>query len=118
MEILCNALAETITLLGVLVILIGVLKSLFKFRRIEMAKASMENKALDLDRLRNDMGAYLLLGLEFSVAADIIFTVLEPSHESLITLGALIVIRTVISFFIGRERDDIHRELKEADQPA
>ena len=54
--------------------------------------------------------AYLLLGLEFSVAADIIETFLAPSNEALIQLGVLILIRTVIGYFVGRERAEYRRE--------
>ena len=49
--------------------------------------------------LKNRLGASLLLGLEFLVAADIIRTVaLNPTLANVVTLGILIVIRTFLSW--------------------
>jgi uncharacterized membrane protein len=53
--------------------------------------------------IRYDIGFHLLLGLEFLIAADIIRTIVGPSLEELAILGGLVAIRTVISFFLGRE---------------
>lgn len=53
---------------------------------------------------RSNLGRAILLGLEFLVAADIISTVaIEPTVQSLIILGGLILIRTFLSFSIEVE---------------
>jgi uncharacterized membrane protein len=68
------------------------------------------------DRLQKDTSAYayfrralgrsILLGLEFLVAADIIYTVATPpTFNSLGVLGLLIVIRTFLSIEIEMELD-------------
>ncbi|HTH49526.1 MAG TPA: DUF1622 domain-containing protein, partial [Candidatus Limnocylindria bacterium] len=44
-----------------------------------------------------------LLGLEFLIAADIIGTLLAPEPKELIALGAIVVIRTVISWSLNAE---------------
>jgi uncharacterized membrane protein len=49
------------------------------------------------------LGYYLLLGLEFLIAADIVHTVLTPTLPDLAILGAIAAIRTVISFSITWE---------------
>ena len=49
------------------------------------------------------LGYYLLLGLEFLIAADIVHTVLTPTLADLAILGAIVAIRTVISFSINWE---------------
>ena len=54
----------------------------------------------------------ILLGLEFFVAADVIKTILEPTYEDLILLGALVAIRTVVSYFLGKEVQDLPEERK------
>jgi uncharacterized membrane protein len=41
--------------------------------------------------------------LEFLIAADIIHTIVEPTLKELAILGGIVVIRTIISFFLGRE---------------
>lgn len=58
---------------------------------------------LNLNDIRHIVASYLLLGLEFLIAADIIRTVAGPILEELAILGVLVAIRTVISFFLGRE---------------
>jgi uncharacterized membrane protein len=58
------------------------------------------------DRLKLFIGRGLQLGLEFLVVADIIRTVtVGPTREQIISLGMLIVIRTVLSWSITVERE-------------
>ena len=51
----------------------------------------------DRRELRHLLGYYLLLGLEFLIAADIIDTLMKPTPQDLLVLGVIIVIRTVIN---------------------
>jgi uncharacterized membrane protein len=54
--------------------------------------------------LRSGLGRAILLGLEFLVAADIINTVaIEPTLESVIVLGGIVLIRTFLSFSLEVE---------------
>ena len=95
-------------IIGVGIMLLGAAKALFRFAKHEL-KHGRGDDELSIDSIRSYFGSYLLLGLEFSVAADIIETFLEPDKEHLIALGALVVIRTLISWFIGKERDEIRK---------
>lgn len=53
---------------------------------------------------RSSLGRAILLGLEFLVAADIINTVaIEPTLQSLLILGGIILIRTFLSFSLEVE---------------
>jgi uncharacterized membrane protein len=53
---------------------------------------------------RSNIGRAILLGLEFLVAADIINTVaIEPTLESLMILGGIVLIRTFLSFSLEVE---------------
>ncbi len=65
------------------------------FRGIDVSSARRE--------LRHGLGYYLLLSLQFLIAADIIETMIEPSLEELAILGGIIVIRTAISFSLTWE---------------
>ena len=89
--------------LGVLVIVFGVLCGLVRFVRAEFAAARGLSVEDDRKRLRHVLGYYLLLGLEFLIAADIIDTLMKPSVQDLIVLGAIVVIRTVISYSLNVE---------------
>jgi uncharacterized membrane protein len=53
---------------------------------------------------RSNVGRAILLGLEFLVAADIINTVaIEPTLESLLILGGIVLIWTFLSFSLEVE---------------
>jgi uncharacterized membrane protein len=92
-----------IGVLGVLVIVFGVLTGLVRFVRAEFS--AVRGLAVDEARkqLRHVLGYYLLLGLEFLIAADIIDTLMKPKPEEMIVLGAIVAIRTVINFSLNGE---------------
>ena len=92
-----------IGLLGVLVIVYGVAGGLARFVRAEFAALHGRDVESERKRLRHVLGYYLLLGLEFLIAADIIDTLMKPSVQDLLVLGAIVLIRTVISFSLNAE---------------
>src|SRR6266478_22373 len=93
-----------IGVLGVLVIIFGVACGLVRFVRAEFRAACGADVEGDRKRLRHMLGYYLLLGLEFLIAADIIDTLMKPIlKDNLIILGAIVLIRTVISYSLNAE---------------
>ena len=48
-------------------------------------------------------GMWLLLGLEFALAADIIGSVVAPTWQAIGQLGAIAVSRTFLNFFLERD---------------
>ena len=48
-------------------------------------------------------GMWLLLGLEFELAADIIGSVISPSWQDIGELGAIAVIRTFLNYFLEKD---------------
>jgi uncharacterized membrane protein len=53
--------------------------------------------------LRLFLGRYLALGLEFQIGADILSTAVAPTFEDVLLLGAIVVIRTVLNYFLSKE---------------
>ena len=98
-----------IGLLGVLVIVFGVACGPVRFVRAEYRAAGGAEVEEDRKRLRHVLGYYLLLGLEFLIAADIIDTLMKPSVHDLIILGAIVVIRTIISYSLNAELKSQHQ---------
>ena len=98
-----------IGVLGVLVIVFGVGCGLARFFRAEFRAARGADVGDDRKRLRHELGYYLLLGLEFLIAADIIDTLMKPSAQDLIALGAIVLIRTVISYSLNAELKSEHQ---------
>ena len=50
-------------------------------------------------------GVWLLLALEFELAADIIVTVLSPTWKDIGELGAIAVVRTFLNYFLEKDLD-------------
>ena len=102
-----------ISVLGAVVIVYGVVIGLVRFvpsevRALRGAKVDAERK-----HLRHLLGYYLLLGLEFLIAADIIDTLMKPTvngFNEFITLGVTIVVRTIISWSLNAELKAVQDE--------
>src|SRR5574339_46168 len=48
-------------------------------------------------------GVWLLLGLEFALAADLITSVISPTWQDIGELGAIAVIRTFLNYFLEHD---------------
>ena len=69
-------------------------------------------------RLRQDMGRSILLGLEVLIAADLVRTVtIDPTLESAIFLGVIVLVRTLLSFSLEIELDGVVPWRKKAIAP-
>ena len=64
--------------------------------------------------IRLTLGRSLSLALEFQVAADILGTALDPTREDLIILAAVVALRTILNYFLGRELDEAQRREQRA----
>lgn len=62
--------------------------------------------------IRIKLWHYLVLSLEFLVAKDILGSIVNPTTEWLITLWAIVVIRTVLSYFLNKEILAVKEEIK------
>ena len=109
MHMVVEQISLVIGVIGLTVILWGVLLGVLRLLRIEWASLSGRDSLVEREDLRHHLGYYLLLGLEFLIAADIIHTVLTPTLADLAILGAIVAIRTVISFSINWELRQVSR---------
>jgi uncharacterized membrane protein len=58
--------------------------------------------------VRQAFGGVILLGLEILVAADLLRTVaVSPTLQSVVVLGAIVVIRTILSFSLETEIEGV-----------
>lgn len=90
-------------IVGVGVLSWGVLVGLIELARLEVHRIRGRDIAHERAVVRQDLGYYIVLGLEFLIAADIMHTIRSPSLEELAILGAIVAIRTVISYFVTHE---------------
>lgn len=62
-------------------------------------------------------GIWLVLGLEFQLAADIVETVVSPDWVDIGQLGAIAVIRTFLNYFLEKDLEAATRETARAIPP-
>lgn len=53
--------------------------------------------------IRLELGKWLALSLEFSLASDILRSVIAPTWDDIGKLAAIIALRTILNFFLQRE---------------
>jgi len=53
--------------------------------------------------IRLQLGRSLALGLEFTVASDILRTAVVPTRQDIVNLGAIVLLRTLLNYFLERE---------------
>jgi uncharacterized membrane protein len=81
-------------------------------RAIKKRRASAGDHPLHT-YFRMIFGGWLVVALEFQLAADIVGTIVSPTTAHLIELGAIAVIRTLLNYFLGRELNEENDVLNE-----
>ncbi len=89
--------------LGIVAVLWGILEAILGLVRRGWAVLTRAAARPDLGAIRLAMGGKMVLGLEFFLAGDIIQTIVVPTWNSLAILGGIVVIRTVIVYFLNLE---------------
>ena len=98
---IAGSVGELVELIGVLVIVSGFVIAFFSV--ILFKKKEREDR---LDAFRTNVKKHMLLGLDFLVAGDIIRTVtVDPSLSGVVSLGLLVIIRTMLVFTIHLETE-------------
>jgi uncharacterized membrane protein len=102
---LASSVALGLEFLSILLIAWGAIQALVAVAR-RGARAKTQSVFLTL-------GRYVLLGLEFTLAADVVRTAISPSWDDIGKLGAIALIRTFLNHFL--ERDIDHARAQAAD---
>jgi uncharacterized membrane protein len=90
--------------LAIVIIAFGVIEALIGIIRYAL-RPSLET-GQERRRVWLDFARWLVAGLTFQMAADIVNTSFEPTWDELGRLGLIAVIRTFLSFFLDREVSD------------
>ena len=61
------------------------------------------NEVSGTESVRLRLGRVLALGLEFTLASDVLRTAVAPTRSDILTLGAVILLRTLLNLFLERE---------------
>ena len=92
---------------GIVIVLWGALEGLLKLLGRLKAVLGHTDKLTPLSHIRVAIGEKIALGLDFFLAGDIIQTIVIPSWESLAILGGIVIIRTIIAFFLNRDLKEL-----------
>jgi uncharacterized membrane protein len=104
-------LVSILDFMSVFIVLWGFLMGFLRFIYVEFFHR--EGKFVQYQELRRSVGVYIILGLEFMIVSDLLNTIKQRTHDSLIILGSLVVIRTIISYFLGKEMKEAEDEEKD-----
>ena len=97
---LVEAAGALIIFVGAVLAVVGLLRAAVRPRRDR-----------DFTGVRLGLGRYLLLGLEFQLASDILSTAIAPTFQEIGQLAAIAAIRTALNYFLGKELAQERREV-------
>ena len=80
---------------GATLIIYGGLKAIVKVLMLEIKRGSYT-----YNQIRRELTDKIVFGLEFLIAADILNTLTTPTQQELINLGVVVVIRTILGYFL------------------
>jgi len=98
-----NYIAQSVSIAGSIIIIWGVMITIFKVLALERRRIVNIKSDISSEKIRHQFSSYLLLGLDFMLAADIIHTIHNPVLNELYILAMIVGIRSIISFFLNKE---------------
>ncbi len=93
-----NFFALILGIAGAVLIMYGGLRAIVKVLLIEIRKGSYTYNIV-----RRELTDKIVFGLEFLIAADILTTLIAPTQEELLNLAVVVVIRTILGYFLAKE---------------
>lgn len=114
--------AYTVDIFALILLVLGFARGAVGWLRVEIAREPWERRFRVLRRLRCVIGIHILYSLELMIVADLIDSFVavaraEDGYEdffhsgvfySLVQLGMIVMIRTLIDYFLGRELRELH----------
>jgi uncharacterized membrane protein len=112
LHLLAEGLSQALQLITMVLLAFGTVVALWSLGAGLIARRPVSAVTLEVWQ---GLSRWLLLGLEFMLAADLIATAVAPNWDDIGKLGAIAAIRTVLGFFLGR---DIELARRIAQEPA
>ena len=102
--------AQIIDLIGILILLIAAARFVVRYVGFEFARLRGAECVGRIRDMRLVLGSYILLALEFMIISDVIHSALSRTLDDFIILGALVLVRSAISFFLSLDLKDARAE--------
>lgn len=115
LKLIVGYLAAAAEIAAAVVIGGAVIRGIFDYLRRLFSHSRQHLDATEAIRLQ--LGRVLALGLEFTVASDILRTAVAPTRQDILNLGAIVLLRTLLNYFLEREIQQGERN-RSTEQPA
>ena len=107
LKVLVGYLAVGVELAAALVIGGAVLRAIISYLRQLFSRSKQHYDSTEAIRLK--LGRVLTLGLEFTVASDILRTAVAPTRQDILNLGAIVLLRTLLNYFLEQEINQVEQ---------
>ena len=112
-----SRIATVIEIIGAVLIFYGALEAVFAllFKKRDVTTKPFTRRR----KIFIEFGAWMLLGLEFQLAADIVESAISPSWTAIGQLACIAGIRTVLNYFLEKDIEEFSGEAvtKESNPP-
>lgn len=99
-----------IDIVGISILIIGAVKFSYRYVIYEYRQVKGLESLHMMRDTRIEVGSYILIALEILIVSDVIHSALGRTIDGLIELGLLVIIRTLIGYFLGREIKELKKE--------
>ncbi|MFM2487730.1 DUF1622 domain-containing protein [Enterococcus avium] len=94
--------------ISIFIILYG---AIFSFIKLIQSRSEQDYSSVHKNKcIKAYLGSYILLSLEFLIVADIIESIINPTFQDIIKLAMIVLIRTMISYFLNKEISEFSDE--------
>lgn len=83
----------------------GVVRAVWLFGKGAIPGGGVREHQDEKEQVRLRLGRWLAVALEFELAADVLRTAVAPTWNEIGQLAAIIVLRTLLNFFLQKEID-------------
>jgi uncharacterized membrane protein len=105
LELIIDISAALVMVMAFVVAFFSYFKTLISSKQIERIK--------QMQKLRCDLGVKLVFALELLIISDLLHTIISRSMDDMLIVGALVVIRTVIAYFLNKEIQEVSAEISD-----
>jgi uncharacterized membrane protein len=93
-----------------IIMVLAFVVAVFSYFRITFRK-NRGNYVMQMQLVRCELGVKLVFALELLIISDLLHTTVSRSMDDMAIVGALVVIRTVIAYFLNKEISEVSAEI-------
>ena len=114
-QLVVEWIAVAIDLTASLIMVSGFVMSIVGLVRGSFGAGNAHSRIQNLQVVRCELGVRLVFALGLLIIADLLHTVISRSVDDLILVGGLVVIRTVIAYFLNKEIEAVGAQMAKPD---